>query len=148
MKVSSYKLKLQVNISCYKLKFVWLESHITKQSYLTTRHGGQISQFKSSRNFWPIFVILWTTHFAFFFDCHHLHSSTSFPLFTPLSKLYVSWCVNHLHLFSTKTLRKRNCSNYGFHEDAPAYTYRHLCHVPSSWTLIIGYKPFCANRTF
>ena len=45
---------------------VYDQNHITKQCYLTTRYGGQISQFKSSCNFWPIFVSLWTTHFCLF----------------------------------------------------------------------------------
>ena len=39
-----------------------------------------------SRNFWPKYVTQNKTHFVSFFDYHHLHSSTSFPLFHTIAK--------------------------------------------------------------
>ena len=73
---------------------MWSESHITKQCYLTTRYGGQISQFKFSRLFT-------SCNERRICDCYHLHGAHRAPLFFPFSHQ----CQNHIyHDLSLKIL--------------------------------------------
>ena len=91
------KLKWSVVLKCV-IRITYFE-----ETLLTTRYSGQIRWFEFSRNFWPNYVIQWTTHFCLLSDYHHLHSSTSFPLFHTIAKtICIITCQSNLHLFPTQ----------------------------------------------
>ena len=74
-----------------------------EETLLTTRYSGQIRWFEFPAIFDLNTSLKIRRIFVSFFDYHHLHSSTSFPLFHTIAKtICIITCQSNLHLFSTQ----------------------------------------------